>query len=489
MADKLDWLNQHPLWFVYPTVSQVVEHNHLSLSTPLLALAQRFPIAEDYLNALWYEGKFKDACTFCAYNTNPRVAVWWAYYCVVDLTKELLLQPAQKIKIQDIAKPRPLTIPDWCNFPEEDKSLTPEQLSYVKKIKQTQAKLTEEMQNLQALMPSSLVNFINATFEATFLAMKERSGYDPRELLQEAFQKQQELSKMSDIDKDNSPIFKAAEELKQKIEKVRVETADLINSVLPEEDYEKERQVAAQCLDAVWAYISSPNDKNAQTVFQLGNACPNQVEGLLASVAFWSYGSLTPNQEQMVKTPAGLMANGINGLLVKCATTLGGVYKPVERFERYFNLAFAALTNQSNWEPFVERNTSPHQEIYKEILDCLNLPAPNNHTDSSQVSKSSEQTSPNAAFNTNQHASVDGNLPQDTARSFAQDSLKEINTVQEPSQEQRSSETFKDSYHAALSHQGQLDKTTVDQLKREADQKIQERLAKIRSDIQRRFKG
>lgn len=370
MADKLDWLNQHPLWLLYPAVSEVVTRNHLNLSTPLQSLAERFPLSEDFLKALWHEGKFKDACTFCAYNTNPRVAVWWAYSCVVDLSRELLLKPAQKVKVEDIAKPRPLNIPDWCKFADVDSSelADPEAAAQLAQLMAVKDKMANALETLQRNLPAPLVFFVNESIEAAFVSMKDRCGYDPRDLLQEGLKQLKASQDLPLVDEVNSPIFKAAQDLQQKIETARQETAALINSVVPEEDLEKVQKLARQCLDAVWTYIGAPNEINAQVVFQLGNDCPNQIEGLLAYIAFWSYGSLTPNSEQVIKTPAGLMSNGINGLLVKCATALGGVYKPVERFERYFNLAFAALTNQSTWEGYVAKNTSPHLELQNELL-------------------------------------------------------------------------------------------------------------------------
>lgn len=464
MADKLDWLNQHPLWFLYPTVSQVVTQNHLELSTSLQKMAERFPIAEDYLKALWHEGQFKDACTFCAYNTAPRVAVWWAYLCTIDLKKELLLKPAQQVKISDIAKPRPLNIPEWCPTPDSqdftsaaqktasspameqssssasnhaanhatknvtqnqaatnlnheskqptaqsdldhavtsnksDNSLThnknsnpdsstahsnPEtkkksQTDVDQEIAQELSKMREAHQKMQSafeefkqIMPQPLINMYLQSLEAGFKSIKDKCGYDPRELLQDVLQNFKKLNDAPVIDELNSPIFKASDELKQKIEKLRVETADIINSVVPEPDQEKLDKLTTQCLDAVWDYISAPNETNAQNAFQLGNTCPNQIEGLLSSIAFWSFGSLTPNSPTLIKTPAGLMANGINGLMTKCATSIGGIYKPQERFERYFNLAFAVLTNQKTWDLYIERNTSPHQELQKEVLEFL----------------------------------------------------------------------------------------------------------------------
>lgn len=560
MADKLDWLNQHPLWFVYPTVSQVVELNHLSLSTPLLALSQRFPVAEDYLKALWHEGRFKDACTFCAYNTTPRIAVWWAYSCVVDLTKELLLNPAQKVKIQDIAKPRPLNVPEWCNFDQAPKELTPYQIDALKKIDQAKATFKQAQDQLKAVLPKNLSKFIDDSINATFLSLKARCGYDIRDLFDEALKKYKDSPSVPVIDKENSPIFKAARELEQKVEKARLETVKLINSVVPEEDFAKESKVTAQCLDAVWAYITSPNENNAQTVFQLGNACPNLVEGLLASIAFWSYGSLTPNMEQVVKTPAGLMANGINGLLVKCATTLGGFYKPEERFERYFNLAFAALTNQSTWAPFVERHTSPHQEVRKEALERLGLSSTKNgqqeanntqpskdnppHENSPYESSSAAHDSFNP-LNTKAQDFSSGNAataPKDTATSMTspsttsadeatpyvdfqadkeskplegqhflrftdnhftasahmRDSLETRSSQEAQSgmmeasaiKDQGISDSFVAPHQAIKASQSSLSKEEeVARLKQETDQKLQERLAKIKSDIQRRFRG
>lgn len=370
MADKLDWLNQHPIWLQYPTVAQVVTERQLKLSTELEQRAQRFPVAEDFLKSLWAEERYKDACTFCAYATSNRVAIWWGYQCVLDLRAELFSFPENKVDIADIAKPRPFNIPDWCQkLPE---TANPEAAAYIQQLKQQQQELNQSIDKLKQMMPPEVVDLYDSMVGMVMKQLKATTGFDFDELVAKLGDQLNKAATLPFVDEENSPIFKEADQLKAKLEKMRQETVEHIKSVIPDNDPIKAAQNATTCLDAVWAYLVTPNEQNAQRLVQVGNTCPDQVEGLLALCAFWSYGNLTPDSNQLINTPPNLMPNGLNGLIIKCATVPGGCYKPKERFERYFKLAFDSLINKTTWAPYVEKNRVPHQEQQQQLAASLN---------------------------------------------------------------------------------------------------------------------
>lgn len=123
----------------------------------------------------------------------------------------------------------------------------------------------------------------------------------------------------------------------------------------------KKKQIArkASALDAVYRYVVSPDDDNASVCLDIGNLLPDEPEGLLSLCAFWSYGNLAPGKN-VVKTPAGMFANGLNGLLLMCALKEGGVLTPKQRYEQYYNLGYAVASGADNWGESVEMSEIPH---------------------------------------------------------------------------------------------------------------------------------
>ncbi|MDR3170124.1 MAG: hypothetical protein LBU17_00685, partial [Treponema sp.] len=160
----------------------------------------------------------------------------------------------------------------------------------------------------------------------------------------------------------NSPIFKAADELKAKLQAVQKETVDTIKSVIPPKVPEYEKKVRDNTLSAVYRWVTAPNAENSQKCLDLGNECPDTPAGLLSLSTFWAYGNLMPMGEQIISTPPGLAANGLCQVLLMCALHKGGTRKLKERYELYFNLGVEVLTGKDIWEESLGDSVAPHEK-------------------------------------------------------------------------------------------------------------------------------
>ena len=333
MADDLKWRNQHPLLQQHDTVAEVVSKEQLKLTTELQALAQQYPASADYLKQLHARGKDKEACTFLAYNLHRRIAVWWGYECVVDVLTEILQKPAPVKDIADIAKPRPLRIPDFVKEAQktaqelDDQDVDPK---LMQQLNDAVGSLRAIEAQLRQIAPKEMFDLLDEVVAEQNAQFKKVHGMEPMELLRATVKKALEIEKqeretgMSARIDPNSPIFVETKAMEEKIEKIRQETVALVKAALPAVDEQQQQQDRDNCLEAVYAYIVAPDEVNAQRLLDLGNKIPDKVEGLLSLVAFWSFGDLMPLGKQVVPTPVGLMSNGLNCLLLACALQQGG---------------------------------------------------------------------------------------------------------------------------------------------------------------------
>lgn len=357
-SDKLDWLDQHVVLFLHGKVLETVEQETYPLSSRLEELAEKFPDSERYLTALEQAEDYKEACKYLAYDLHRRAAVWWAYLCVIDLLQELEKAPAKPRDIADIGAPRPFNIPDWAKEPEEVR-MTPRELEELRQ------QLMGKMDALKAqieMIPKDVRDRVDEIIDIFKDEQRKQYGKTLWDVLDELRESHKYVDDEIIIDPE-SPVFTVDKELEAQIEKVRQETVDTIKSVLPEADLPKLKKQKAAALDAVYRYVVSPDDENAGVCLQIGNQMPDEPEGMLALVAFWSYGNLSPGQSQVVKTPAGMMANGLNGLLLMCALKAGGERKPKERFESYYNIGYEVARGAENWGNSVELSQAPHKRL------------------------------------------------------------------------------------------------------------------------------
>ena len=355
MSDKLEWMNHHVILFQHPKVKEVVEKEQYKQTTELEELADKNPDSEAYLHALEDQGNYKDACGFIAYNLHRRAAAWWGYLCVVDLLKELKQSPAKPRDIADIGKPHPLHVPDWAKMPEP-----PKPADYSKELAEMEKASAELKSAIKKNVPQDIQDTVQEAIDIACQPFKEKFGTTPFEAL-ERFCKNYKGENI--VIDENSPIFKARDELVAKIEDVRQGTIDKIKKALPPVDHAKIKKYKAACLDSLYKYIVAPDHVNAAACLQSGNQLADKPEGLASLVGFWSYGNMATDNKMVVKTPAGLMANGLTNLLLMCALAEGGTKSFDERYESYFKIGYSVASGANNWGDWVAVSKVPHQEL------------------------------------------------------------------------------------------------------------------------------
>ncbi len=362
MSDNLEWMDKHLILLQHSTVQETIEQELYPASTDQLALAEDFPDSQDFLEALEKKHDYKDACCFLAYNLHKRAAVWWAYLCVVDLLHELKKSPAKKRDLEDIGKPKPFNLPEWAQDkdlvqPADVKKNLADFDEYVKKAwADHDARMANVDPEIRKVAEEGIAIFMNE--------FKKVYGKDLFDLVADAGRKIiRDQGEDFVVDVENSPITKATEEIKAKIEKSRQDTIKTVKAALPKIDIRAKKKMKMDALDQTYSYIVSPDEDNANNCLQIGNKGPDSPEGMLALCAFWSFGDLAPKGKHVVKTPAGLMANGINSLMLMLALAEGGERKLPERYETYFKIGYEVAIGRSNWSKSVEEHIAPHDEI------------------------------------------------------------------------------------------------------------------------------
>ncbi|MCR5085331.1 MAG: hypothetical protein K6A65_07525 [Succinivibrionaceae bacterium] len=322
-------------------------------------LATAHPNSEDYLLALRDSGEAKEAMSFLAATLHRRVSVWWGYLCVVDLLRELKEKPAEAQDLSTLAAPgsNQVPLPDWATPRQLPK---PDIEGAMAKIQETLGSLPKALE----MVPEGPREMFQAVFDGINNALKAETGMDHDAIISLLARRAMEQQGADRIDLKNSPVYQMAEDLKQKIEKVRQETLATVMAALPRPDLRLEALQKRNAMEAVFAYIAAPSDENAHRCMDIGNAIPDKPEGLLALCAFWSFGNMTPEGEQVVKTPPQLLKRGMDALLLTCALAKGGKRKLKERLERYLAIGIETATGELNWSAHVEANTAPHRDLY-----------------------------------------------------------------------------------------------------------------------------
>lgn len=366
MADKLDWLNEHFVLQNNLTVSEVIEKQNYKLPFELREIALKYPMSEDFVKALVSQGKFKQASEFLAYNLHRRALAWWGYCVVLSLTKELHDSPAKERDISEIGKPKKLEVPDWAKeIPSDEKSFAEkfeEELAKLEKTKETALKKAEE--SLEKAGPEAKAIFYEAK-KMVWDLFKKEVGMDPDEFMNKTIADALEYSKThTDFDETKTPIYKASQELKEKIEKMRQETIETIKMAVPIKSQDELKEQKKAAMDAAYSFIVAPNEHNAKLCLDIGNSCPDVPEGLLCLVCFWSFGNLTPGAEQVVKTPAGLASNGMNSLLLMCSLAQGGNRKFAQRTELYYLIGQEIGFGINNFSDHVALREMPHHILF-----------------------------------------------------------------------------------------------------------------------------
>ncbi|MGN0903452.1 MAG: DUF6931 family protein [Succinivibrio sp.] len=364
MADKLDWLNEHYVLFSHQKVAEVTEKENYKLPFELKETAKEYPESESFLNYLASNENYKEASKFLSYCIHHRNLAWWAYCVVLSLEDELKKAPPKPRSIADIGKPRELNVPDWAKMQEETPLDPDKAIDEIKKSFSTQKKEADSQ------LEECLHKAGNNSFEKYLQAKKQvwdifkaKAGMDPDEFVECIFEKAREALKVKNVDEEKSPIFKASRELKEKVETMRKNTIDTINMAVPMKSEAELKVQKTEAMDAAYSFVIAPDDINAQRCLNVGNTCPDTPEGLLCLICFWSYGNLTPNSKQVVKTPAGLAANGANSLFIMCGLAKGGQRSFAERIKRYFFIGKEIAQGKNSFAQCVQFEDMPHERL------------------------------------------------------------------------------------------------------------------------------
>ncbi|MDR2629863.1 MAG: hypothetical protein LBC60_02960 [Spirochaetaceae bacterium] len=355
MADKLDWMNKHFVAVRYTTVAELVAKEGYKIRPDLEGLFAGVAGAEAMAFNLAENGKWKDACELLAYLAHRRVAVWWGYRCVISLMQEMFLNPAGERDIATIGINMEPEVPEFAKIelPKPDPAA-------LGKVEALLADAKAKVQEANALLDQNMLHNLEEAVEVAFQEFKRVHGIHPMDLLKQIGAKLAEPRYQID---PASPIILETAKLKAQLAAAQKETVAAIKAVLPPKLPAHQKKLSDNALAAVYRWVAAPNPENAQRCLDLGNGCPDQSGGLLALTAFWAFGNLMPQGEQVIPTPAGLAANGLTQTLLLCALSPGGVRKAPERYAEYFRLGVAVLSGADNWESSLADRRMPHEYV------------------------------------------------------------------------------------------------------------------------------
>ncbi|MCQ2379712.1 MAG: hypothetical protein MJ025_02150 [Victivallaceae bacterium] len=365
MSDRLQWLNRHALLLRHRLVRDAVQQEKYKLPFALKPLVTGDDMeSADFVEVLFNAGKHREVCEFLAYCMHRRAAVWWGYRCLVTLLEEQEKVPPVVVDIADIGKPKPLTVPDWAKEPPEP---TPEQLAPITELRAKVQAKSDELHKLvddaMALVPPNIRKMFDTIYGAVDDMFKQEYGLTTRELVRKAAEQIDDPLFVVDPE---SPIFKAEAELKAQIEAMRQETVELVKSAMPAPDPAEVKQNSDDAMQAVYRWIVAPDEINTQAAMEIGNKCPDLPQGLLAMVAFWSYGNMMPTGDTVVQTPPGLAANGLGSVLLNAALAKGGTRKYAERYALYAQIGLDVLQGRDTWGESTGDKIPPHAAIGRE---------------------------------------------------------------------------------------------------------------------------
>lgn len=354
MSDQLEWINKHFVLLRHKTLGDVCKKEGYKVRPDLQAFFDGKMDAEEVVWDFAGVGRWKCACELLSYMSHRRAAVWWVYNCVLSLYEELKIVPAEETDIDSIAKSFEPVVPDFAKIepPKPDASRVAELEEHI-------ARMTADYRKARAAVDPEMLKLVEDAMEIAYKEFEKVHGVHPMKLMDMAAKKLAENPHQVDPD---SPIFKAAAQLETQLQTVRKETLDTIKSVIPPKVPGHEKKIGDDAMRSVYRWIVSPDEINSKKALDAGNECPDTPAGLLALCAFWAGGNLMPEGEQVVPTPAGLAANGLNQVLLMCALHKGGTRKLKERYEHYFNLGVEVMTGENNWEESVADGSAPHEK-------------------------------------------------------------------------------------------------------------------------------
>jgi len=225
MADKLDWLNKHLVLLRYIALKDVMEKEGYKIRPDLAKLFEGMTGAEEMVFKFAEAGDHKSACELMAYIAHRRAAVWWGYRCVLSLTEELRINPAEERDIAGIGANLEPEIPEWAKV--EPPKPSPEDIAG---MNDQLAKMQTEYMKLRAAVDQNVLQIVEESVAVAFQEFKSVYGMTPMDLLKKFGERIAEDPYPID---PNSPIFVESAKLKAQLAQVQKDTVETIKSVIP----------------------------------------------------------------------------------------------------------------------------------------------------------------------------------------------------------------------------------------------------------------
>lgn len=356
MSDNLEWQKKHLTLLRYTGVDELAEKESFKIRPDLEPFFENKTSVDDIFWSFVSAGKYKCACEMLAYIGHRRAVVWWAYQCVLSLMEELKEKADEEFDFNKICESYDPIVPDFAKV----EPLNPKDPRADKMLEEVQ-KMNAEIAQLRTLVNPEVMAEVDEAVKVAMDAFKKVHGVSFDDLIQMAVKKDLEHQQVD----ENSPIFKAAAELEEKLHASKKETLAKINAVLPPKVPTFEKKLSDDALSAVYRWVVAPDEVNSQKTLDAGNACPDKPAGLLALSTFWSFGNMLPESDNVVHTPPGLAANGICQTLLTCALAKGGTRTLKERYRHYVDLGIRVMTGEFLWDEAVLNGEVPHKNLAK----------------------------------------------------------------------------------------------------------------------------
>jgi len=395
MADKLEWMEQHPVLFRDNCWRYAADRQGYKVRADLVSLFEQYPEVLQVLYALRDKGDYSVACDLMARMLHPRAAVWWGYVCMLTLLeerKERKVRKPEEPEAMQIArealKNLPFKMPSLDidfkdpKFTAKDMMpMTPDKFPKIPKppmndpaAAANSLKLHEKANALRDLIPPAVRSQYETLKKAAEADFIKTQGFSPVETYQQiqATMKENPVVLYS-VDYENSPQLQA-------IMKAQNATAAQLDGILagikaqfpelfpptPEAAmlFDKaEQKKTADAIQAVYQWIVAPDEVNSQVALDAGNNAADKPEGMLAFTAFWSFGDLAPEGKVIVPTPPQLAPTGLASSLLLMSLEPGGPRKTEERWQLYYELGIEVAFARNLWPDALLEELAPHDKI------------------------------------------------------------------------------------------------------------------------------
>jgi len=340
MADKLDWLNQHFLMLKYNTLEEVIREGGYELPAQLGKMASPGISVQDFVFRLCDHGILEEAIRVLAYAIHHRAGVWWGLVAVRDLYAEL--EEGKKKAAEDAAKQEEAEKQAAAQEAEQRKAEEQAQAEAEAEDRAAEEKALKEAEE-QAQEYEKQLAEVKANFTPEQKDMYQMIMDKVREVCKEQTGKTwEEISALANDVPEEEPEVETPEPEEEMPEEEADPTA------MPQEMADELNKAAIQAVDA---WVREPDAENTVAVLNASEKASGEIESMLASTAFWSYGNLSVEDaaEKVTPVPPGLAGNGLSISMLIMSLAEGGFNTQKQRMERYLKLGYEVAIGRSNW--------------------------------------------------------------------------------------------------------------------------------------------